>query len=229
MKFHSFLWDFFGLFYPRICAGCNNLLYKNEEMICTNCIISLPKTNYHTDPENETAKIFWGRKQIENASSYLYFRKGGIVQRLLHKLKYKGEKEIGLFLGKLIGYEIINTPFCDADIIVPVPLHKKKLAKRGYNQSEIIAKGISEVLNKPVVTDSLKRVFEKTSQTSKHRYDRWLNVNEIFEIKCAEGLANKHILLVDDVVTTGATIEACVEALQKCENTKISIITVAKA
>ena len=192
-------------------------------------MIDLPRTNFHNDDNNETAKIFWGRAQIENASSYLHFTKGGIVQRLLHKLKYKGEIEIGTFLGNLIGNELIQTRFSDVDIIVPIPLHSKKLAKRGYNQSEIIANGISAVLNKPINSKSLVRISEKTSQTNKHRYERWLNVKEIFKVKDKKTLNNMHILLVDDVVTTGATLEACVEALQQCDNIKISIITVAKA
>jgi ComF family protein len=192
-------------------------------------LYNLPRTNFHNDPENDAAQVFWGRARIENTASYLYFQKKGIVQSILHKLKYKGEKELGVFMGRIYGYELRDTLFAQVDVIIPVPLHIQRLKKRGYNQSEMFAKGLAEVFHKPVDVESLKRRIANPSQTRKHRYERWLNVNEVFEVIYPENLVGKHILLVDDVVTTGATLESCANVILECENTKVSIVTLAKA
>lgn len=229
MKLSELLSGFFGLFYPRICPACNNTLVKNEIFLCTRCILELPLTHFHKDPENAVAQMFWGRVNIENASAYLYFNKKSIVQHLLHKLKYKGEKEIGEFLGRLIGHELKGTAFENVDFIVPLPLHRKRQKQRGYNQSEMIALGIAQVFNKKVMTNILVRKFANPTQTRKHRYERWLNVQEVFEVTNYLTIANKHILLVDDVITTGATLEAGSGVLLEGENTRVSIIAVAKA
>jgi ComF family protein len=229
MKLIDWAHDFYSLFYPATCAGCCNSLMRNEEVLCTTCLYNLPRTNFHNDPENEVAQIFWGRAKVENASSYLYFHKKGIVQAILHKLKYKGEKEVGIFMGRIYGYDLKDTMFAQADVIIPVPLHIRKFKERGYNQSEMLAKGLAVVLNKPVDITSLKRRIANPTQTRKHRYERWLNVNEVFEVKYPENLEGKHILLVDDVVTTGATLESCANVILECENTKVSIVTLAKA
>lgn len=221
--------DFYSLFYPSVCAGCNDTLFRNEDVLCTSCLYNLPRTNFHRDSVNEVAQIFWGRARVENAASFLYFQKKGIVQAVLHKLKYKGEKELGVFMGRIYGHELRDTAFAQVDVIIPVPLHIKKLKERGYNQSEMLAKGLAEVLNKPVDVTSLKRRIANPTQTRKHRYERWLNVNEVFEVTNPENLGNKHILLVDDVVTTGATLESCANVILECENTKVSIVTLAKA
>lgn len=229
MKGFGFIHDFFGLFYPRICPACDNPLVRNEEFLCTSCLLDLPRTNFHKDPENEVTQMFWGRVNVENASAFLYFQKKSKVQRLLHKLKYKGEKEIGEFLGRSIGNELKETAFNDVDIIIPLPLHPKKQKIRGYNQSEMIALGLGKALDKKVEAGVLIRKIANSTQTRKHRYERWLNVEEVFEVVNHERIANKHVLLVDDVVTTGATLEASAGELLKAENTKVSIITVAKA
>lgn len=229
MKLSELFSDFFGLFYPRICPGCNNPLVKNELFLCTRCIYELPLTHFHKNPENEVAQMFWGRATIENASAYLYFDKKSMVQLLLHKLKYKGEKEIGEFLGRLIGYELQGTAFENIDFIIPLPLHRKRQKQRGYNQSEMIAIGIAQVFNKKVITNLLVRKYANPTQTRKHRYERWLNVQEVFEVSNYQSIAHKHILLVDDVITTGATLEAGSAVLLKGENTRVSIIAVAKA
>ncbi len=229
MKGFGFIHDFWGLFYPRICPACDNPLVRNEEFICTSCLMDLPRTNFHKDPENEVAQMFWGRVNVENASAFLYFQKKSKVQHLLHKLKYKGDKDIGRFLGRLAGNELKETPFEHIDLIIPLPLHPKKQKIRGYNQSEMIAQGIGEVLGKKIETGVLIRKIANTTQTRKHRYERWLNVEEVFEVVNHEKIANKHVLLVDDVVTTGATLEASAGELLKAENTKVSIVTVAKA
>jgi ComF family protein len=161
--------------------------------------------------------------------AYCYFQKGGHAQKLLHKLKYKGQKEIGYELGKMIGYDLLNSPFVESDVIIPVPLHKSKFRKRGYNQSEYIAKGIAEIMGNPVDTDSLYRAIANPTQTKRHRYERWINVEGIFVLNNPERIANKHILLVDDVITTGATLEACTNALLQAENVQVSIVALAKA
>ncbi|HEY4786405.1 MAG TPA: ComF family protein [Bacteroidales bacterium] len=225
----SFANDFIGLFYPKICASCSELLVRNEILFCTTCRYELPRTNFHLDKENEVAQIFWGRVPVENATAHFYFHKGGRVQELLHKLKYKGQKEIGVELGKIIGKELEQSPFNQVDAIIPVPLHPSKKRKRGYNQSECVASGIASAMSKPLNINSLVRVVANPTQTRKHRFERWTNVEGIFALKEQRSIENKHILLVDDVVTTGATLEACASALLQAKNVKVSIATVAKA
>lgn len=220
--------DFFNLIFPKLCCACNNALLKNEDIICVSCTVNLPKTNFHLDKENPVNKVFWGRVQIEMATSFYLFSKKSKVQKLLHHLKYKGGKEVGSVVGKLFGYDLKESEyFKGIDFIVPVPLHKNKLKKRGYNQSEWIAKGISEAMDIPVNVDTLFRKEDSQTQTKKGRYKRWENVSEIFGILNNE-LTNKNVLLVDDVVTTGATIEACAQVLIK-NNCKVYVATIAFA
>lgn len=229
MLFRKLISDFTGLFYPRLCASCNEALVKNEVLFCTSCRLDLPRTNYHTDPDNEIARIFWGRVSVVHASAHFYFQKGGRIQTLLHKLKYKSQQHIGIELGKMIGRDLKNSSFNQIDTIIPVPLHKSKKRRRGYNQSECIAIGISEIMGKPLDTKTLQRAIANPTQTKKHRYERWSNVEGIFTLVRPENIANKHILLVDDVITTGATLEASALTLLQAENVKVSIITAAKA
>lgn len=225
----SFISDFINLCYPKLCAACHNTLGKNENSICIACIINLPKTNYHLDTENPLNKIFWGRVQIEMVASYYFFNKGNKVQKLLHELKYKGNKNVGEKIGILYGYELLNSPILNsADFIIPVPLHPKKLKKRGYNQSEWFANGLSQSMNIPIATDVLYRNVDSATQTKKSRFNRWENVAEIFSVNEGNELNNKHVLLVDDVITTGATIEACAKVL-KAKNIKVSVVTIACA
>lgn len=225
----SFINDFINLCYPKLCAACHNTLVKNESDICTACIINLPKTNFHLDIDNPLNKIFWGRVPVEMVAAYYFFNKGNKVQRLLHELKYKSNKNVGEKIGVLYGYELLNTPvFNTIDYIIPVPLHPKKLKKRGYNQSEWFANGLSQSMNIPVSTNILYRNTDSTTQTKKSRFNRWENVAEIFGVKTPELLKNKHILLVDDVITTGATIEACAKILKE-HHAKISVVSIACA
>ncbi|PCJ26187.1 MAG: amidophosphoribosyltransferase [Flavobacteriales bacterium] len=220
--------DFFNLIFPKLCCACNNPLLKNENIICTSCVVTLPKTNFHLDKENPVNKVFWGRVQIEMATSFYAFSKKSKVQNLLHHLKYKGVKEVGYVVGKLFGFDLNESDnFKMTDFIVPVPLHKKKLKKRGYNQSEWIANGISESMDIPINIDTLFRKQDSQTQTKKSRYKRWENVGEIFGV-ANNNLDNKRVLLIDDVVTTGATIEACAQVLIK-RNCKIFVATIAYA
>lgn len=219
---------FVGIFYPQICAACGNALYHNEGVICLNCFIDLPRTKFHHIADNEVARIFWGRIQIANATSFMYFTRDSRYRQILHDLKYNGRKKVGIELGRLFGLELRDTAFRTADLILPVPLHPVKLRKRGYNQSELIAQGISAAINIPVETAYISRITPTATQTKKTRYERWENVRDCFSISNAEQLKNKHVILVDDVITTGATIEACASALaENTENLTISIASLA--
>jgi ComF family protein len=222
--------DLLNLLFPITCAACGNVLMKNERVICLTCNYYLPRTNFHLEPDNPVAVIFWGRVRIENATAFYYFNKASRYRHLIHELKYRGRKDIGLELGRIFGYEMMVSPgFRLIDLVLPVPLHKKKLIKRGFNQSECIARGISEAMNKPLDTLSVIRTVYSDTQTRKTRYDRWLNVEGIFKVTDRSSLFGKHILLVDDVVTTGATIEACASEILKVEGTKVSVAVLAMA
>lgn len=229
MFWKNFLNDFVGLLYPNLCAACSEPLVKYEQVLCLRCLASLPRTHFQHDGENIVAQMFWGRVKVEHAAAYLYFQKGGHVQHLLHKLKYKGEKRIGEALGGLMALEMGDSLFKNIDVIVPVPLHKSRLRTRGYNQSECIATGLGAGFELPVLCDLLERVVANPTQTRKHRYDRWTNVEGIFSLKQPQRLYGKHVLLVDDIITTGATLEACASELLKASGCRVSILAVAVA
>lgn len=222
--------DIINLFFPQVCISCGEVLNRHDEFICLKCLVHLPRTNFHSEPDNKVEQIFWGRVRIEKAASYFYFNKGSSYQRLLHDLKYRGNYELGVYLAKNYAEEIIRFGFFESiDAIVPVPLHTKKLKKRGYNQSLAIAEGIKAATNIPIIHSNLIRTDFNSTQTLKGRYDRWENVSDIFDVLKPEQFKNKHILLVDDVVTTGATLEACAVKILGSENSKVSILTLAYA
>ncbi|PLX12159.1 MAG: amidophosphoribosyltransferase [Marinilabiliales bacterium] len=225
----QYLTDLFNLFFPNLCLVCNSHLVNQEELICTKCLYNLPKTGYHQEIDNPVSQLFWGRTKIEYATAYFTFSKGSRYQDLMHKFKYHGSKEIGYVLGKAFGNHIRESVFNEVDVIVPVPLHKSKLKKRGYNQSEWIGMGLSEALQVPLDIISFIRLVATETQTRKSRFERWKNVENIFSITNKEALTGKHILLVDDVVTTGSTLEACANVLLDLDNTKVSIATLAVA
>jgi len=218
-----------NLFYPNLCKSCGNALNEQEEVICISCLLRLPKTGFHMHDENPVSRIFWGRVNIKAATSFLFFSKMGRVQSLIHQLKYKRQKEVGLLIGKLFGDDLLNSPYyTDIDFIIPVPLHPKKLKTRGYNQSLMIANGLQESMGIEVFT-GLQRKAHSSTQTRKSRYERWENVKDIFEIKEHKRLESKSVLLVDDVLTTGATLEACAQVLLDISGLQISIATLAYA
>ncbi|MBN1181777.1 MAG: ComF family protein [Bacteroidales bacterium] len=227
--FGILLRDFITTIYPSICPACGSVLVNQEENICIQCLYHLPKTRFHEDSANPVAQMFWGRVNVKYATSMFYYNKGGHYQQLLHNLKYKGKDAIGEELGKIFGHELSSTCFSNIDIIMPVPLHNTKLIKRGYNQSEAIAKGLSQTLNKPYNTNTLTRNIPNESQTRKSKYQRWENVENIFHLKDTSSLEGKHILIVDDIVTTGATLESCARELLKIKGVKVSIATLAMA
>lgn len=224
----NYFHDLLALFFPEICAGCGTNLFQNEKVICTNCIYNLPLTNFHKDPLNKLTKQLWGRFIFIQASSYVYFRKEGKVQNIMHQLKYNKRPEAGFKMGEMYSY-ILSTSeqWIKPDIIIPVPLHPAKQKKRQYNQSEYIANGMASVLKLPVVTDNLIRSENTETQTRKSRFERYENLKGAFHCRDGNRLVNRHILLVDDVMTTGATLEACSTVLLKIDGVKLSIATIA--
>lgn len=222
--------DFVNLFYPKVCQVCNSILVKGEDIICVSCLHELPVTNYHLNKENPVVKVFYGRIPIENATALLEFQKKGSVQKLIHQLKYRKQKEISSFLGRWLGEEITATgDYKDVDIVIPVPLHRKKLKIRGFNQVEGFGKEIAKALEVPYKDDVLLKKSFSTTQTLKERLSRWGNIQETFVLTNAGTISNKHVLLVDDIITTGATLEACAQTLQQVPKLRISIATMAIA
>lgn len=222
--------SFVELFFPRQCVVCGAILHDGEEVLCLGCNIGMPRTDYHLQADNLVERSLWGKVPLQRATSYIYYRKGDEYRRILHLLKYEGRSDVGETMGRFIATDLLRYGFFDGvDIIVPVPLHPDKLKSRGYNQSECIAKGISSVVSIPVDTVSLLRQKSNETQTRKSAFGRWENVEGIFKLHSAGAFAGKHILLVDDVLTTGATITACADALAGVENVRISVLTLAVA
>lgn len=220
--------DLTSLLFPRLCGACNMVLTKGEKEVCTHCIYHLPYTDFHLDADNLLMKQFWGRVPVHTAMALLYFQKSGKTQNLIHQLKYKGRKSIGIFLGIKIGERLLlSEAYQEIDFIVPVPLHYKKELSRGYNQSKLIAEGISKVIHVPVLNKVLTRKKPTGSQTRKDRYERSENLLQVFDTNRKYNISDKHILLVDDVVTTGATLEMCGIALHKQHIKKLSIAAAA--
>jgi ComF family protein len=218
------------LLFPKLCVVCGDKLIEQEQWICLHCLHHIPRTNFHLDPDNPVAQIFYGRIPIELATSFFYFSKGSKYQTLLHNLKYKGMKELGDEIGKHFGIDLMQSPgFSSVDVICPVPLHPDKEKKRGYNQSWWIASGMARQMEKELSDDNLKRITATETQTRKGRFERWQNVEGIFGLSHPEAFTGKHILLVDDVVTTGSTLEACAQAIISATNARVSIATLATA
>lgn len=231
MNFLYDLWeDFIGLLFPRICYGCGNHLMRNESLICTECYVMIPRTDYHNQNNNPVAQLFWGRCNIEKAAAFSYYNKGSRIRSLIHHLKYNGIREVGPELGKIYGASLKSSGFTDdIDIIIPVPLHPSKERTRGFNQSELISQGLAEATGISVETGVIVRIEKSQTQTKRSRYERWTNVEGIFGVKNPEKLEDRHILLVDDVITTGSTIESCTNELLKIKGVKVSVIALAYA
>lgn len=224
--FHNFL----NLFFPDLCVVCNDRLTEGEQHVCTDCLLLLPKTNFHLHPDNRLERFFAGRIPFQHIAAYAYFVKGGSIQSIIHELKYRRNPQIGSFVGELCGENIRGSQFiANIDILVPVPLHPKREKQRGYNQSLEICKGISRMTGIPIDNNTLIRKVNNESQTKNVRFDRWKNVEDIFSITDEIPFQNKHILLVDDVITTGSTLESCAKEILKCEGAKISIYAVGTA
>ncbi len=230
IKLSTWTSDLLGLFFPNSCRLCGKTLHQQEEILCTTCLYKLARTNFQHSPENPVMDIFSGRLPLFSATAFLFFSKGGGTRRLIHKLKYKGNKEIGVHLGMLFGNQLDSSElFSTSDAIIPVPLHPRKEHKRGYNQSLMICEGLASRMNARVFSDVLYRKVHSSSQTRKSRYERWENVKDIFEIKKGHHLEGKHLILVDDVITTGATLEACGNKLLEIPDIRLSIASLAYA
>lgn len=226
----GYLADFVSLLFPELCPACQAGLVANEYIICSDCRYNLPYTNFHLQADNIVAQQFYGKIKVEAAFALYYFTKGGKVQNLMHHFKYKGMQRIGNLLGNIAGTQLAQNPiFSTADLIIPVPLHKKRLRERGYNQSTCFAKGLAEKLYAVVEDNNLQRRVATATQTHKSRFARFENMQEVFTIKHPERLINKHVLLVDDIVTTGSTLEACGIELLKIPGLTLSIATIAYA
>ena len=218
------------LIFPKLCNGCDELLLLNENVICSNCRHSLPLTNHHLILNNDTTKKFYGIINIEFGASMLYFNKEGIVQKLIHNLKYKGNENIGVFLGEWYANDLKNNKIINSvSEIIPVPLHPKRFKERGYNQVAQFAEHIASALNVKYIDNVLLKVTNTDSQVLKSRFARWTSNEELFTLQNKSTIANKHILLVDDLITTGATMEACINVLNQAENIKISVACMAIA
>ena len=220
--------DLFNIFYPKICVNCDDILSQNEKTLCTICRHDLPLINFTNYIDNKITKIFYGRVLIEKANSLLFYKKVGITKKLIHELKYKGNEDVGVFFGNWLG-EIIkeNKEFLNIDCIIPVPLHPKKKRQRGYNQVSKFGESLSTHLEKPFEENILLRTSSSKTQTFKARFDRFNNNDTKFMLSNLTALKDKHVLLIDDVITTGATLEACAKELQKTAGLKISILTMA--
>jgi ComF family protein len=227
MKIISYLVD---LFYPKLCLSCGRKLLETERVICTHCKVDLPRTNFHLKKDNPVEILFWGRCNVYSAAAYYRYLKGGNVQQLIHNFKYKGFQEIGVYIGEQYGRQLMESEyFKTVDYLIPVPLHPKKKLKRGFNQSEVFGKGLEKSMAAKLDTDNLHRLIHTSSQTKKSRWERYKNVSDIFGIHDAEKLRGKHVLIIDDVITTGSTIEACVQKLNEIEGIKISVAAMATA
>lgn len=228
--FQSVRQSLLHLFYPRLCEGCGRPLIAAEEVLCLSCVLQIPETNYHLHPDNEAALRFAGRIPYQQVTSYAYFVNDGLMQHLVHGLKYRGRQAIGTYLGSRLGQQLKTAGWAAGiDCIVPVPLYRKKQASRGYNQSELIAAGLSNTLNIPVARKLLVRTRDTETQTSKTRQQRVSNMQNAFSVHDPALCRHKHILLCDDVLTTGATLEACALALLEQPGVKISIATIGVA
>lgn len=218
------------LFFPQTCAGCGSDAIDTEQLLCLSCLQRLPVTESFSHDENATEKMLMGRFRFLHAASYYFYTHGSVIQRLMHQFKYKQRKDIGLFFGKKMGEAIQQSSrFKQVDALVPLPLHPRKEKQRGYNQANILCEGISDQLNLPILNRVVSRISGSSSQTSRNRTDRWQLLGESFVLQDPALLAGRHILLVDDVITTGATLEACSRELLKAPIASLSICTLACA
>ena len=222
----SFWHRLLDLISPRLCVVCGQRLTVSEETICTKCNLHLPRTGFQQDPyENEMAKLFWHQIPIERATALFYYESHSDTANIIYMLKYNNHPEIGEVIGRMTARELQTNDFFDGiDAIVPVPLAKKRLRHRGYNQSVEIAKGISEITGLPIYNKVVRRNTFEGSQTNKGRWERNENVEKVFELIDSETVHGKHLLIVDDVVTTGATVIACAKELCKAGNVKVSVL-----
>lgn len=223
MKWKEIRLSILHLCYPHICAGCGQDLPDEDAELCLRCLHSLPETCFEQHPGNPVEKLFRGRLPLVAATAQFYFTKESLMQQLLHLLKYKGQKDLGLYLGRLMGRQLLQAARIIPDALVPLPLFPQRERKRGYNQATILCQGMAEVMHLPVLDKVITRPEHTDTQTKKGRVDRWKNMEGKFAIVNRDAIRGKHLLLVDDVITTGATLEACGHELLQQENTRLSV------
>ena len=230
-KLSTYYKSFIDLLFPRCCVVCGKPLMRSEEFLCTSCNMNLPRTNYHLLPDNPIERLFWNKVKLEKATSYYYYYRGGEMRKIIHEMKYAKKKEIGAVMGRQMAAELRPSGFFDGiDLLMPVVLHKKKQRDRGFNQSEWIARGIVSVTGLLLDAESVVRDKFTETQTHKSKFERWENVSGFFSLtKHADELAGKHLLIVDDVLTTGATIVSVASCLSAVEDVRISVLTLAIA
>lgn len=219
-----------GLVFPHICENCGSDLLSKTNLLCGNCLARLPDTDFHFHASNPIEKIFWGRMPVSSAASHYYYTRSSIVQGLMQQIKYKGNRELAGYLGLLTGEWLRGSiRFNNIDALVPLPLHPERERKRGYNQAELLCRGMSGAMNLPVITGAVARLKSTETQTKKGRIERWTGMEGRFGVIDESSLKNRHLLLVDDVITTGATLEACGKELLSVEGVRLSVATLCYA
>jgi len=228
--FKTILSDFLHLLYPHNCEGCGTDNLNKDSFLCARCLSELPETGFFSVPDNPVEQKLYGRIKFEQAGAGFYFTKHGLLQHLIAQLKYKHNPEIGRFLGKLIGYQLMATSrFDNLEALIPLPLNNQREQFRGYNQAQLICEGINSVWQKEILNDVIIRTANTETQTHLHADNRWENVSDAFSIIDEEKLKGKHVALIDDVITTGASIESCGSELLKVDRLKLSVIIVGAA
>ena len=218
------------MLFPHVCTGCGNDIISSKNILCLSCLHSMPETQFQFFQSNPVEKSFWGRLSIQAVTAQYYFTKESLMQILLHELKYKGNRELGIYLGRLMGEQIIQSErFTGIEALIPLPLFPSRERKRGYNQSELLCRGMSEIMMIPVIKDAVIRNKFTDSQTKKGRIERWKNMEGKFEIMNAASICNRHVMLVDDVITTGATMEACGTELLNIQGLSLSLASLCYA
>jgi ComF family protein len=226
----SYLNDFAHLIYPHHCEGCGSDVLQNSQLLCSECLLQLPETGFAPIQENTVEKRFYGRLPIYSATAAFYFTKESLIQHLMHQLKYKGNKDVGIYLGKLLGHQLKQSNrFNEVEVLIPLPLNPKREFKRGYNQAMLICEGIAEVVQKPIANNAVVRTVFTETQTKNDRIHRWENMDGVFEVADEIEIKDKHVLLIDDIITTGATLEACGKVILEHHPKALSIASVAYA
>ncbi|MGB8193403.1 MAG: ComF family protein [Chitinophagaceae bacterium] len=220
--------SFTHLFFPQVCNGCGSDLVSNDQLLCLHCIHQLPYTSFQLHGGNPVEKIFWGRLPVMQAAGIFYLTKNSTLEKLLYQVKYRGKKEVGEYCGRLMGQAIQHSSFAEVDALIPLPLFPKKERQRGYNQAAALCEGIASIIHKPVLQQAVQRTMSTDTQTHKNRLERWANMQGRFHVPDAANVAGKHVLLVDDVITTGATLDACGNELAAAGAT-VSILTLGYA
>jgi ComF family protein len=226
----NYLDDLARIFYPHSCVGCGFEIYDTRHFLCLKCLAGLPFTGFEKSSGNYVARLFAGRLPFQKAASWLFFGKSGITQTLIHQLKYRGNIDLGEYLGRKMGVSLGEAGwFSDIDVLIPLPLNQKKLNIRGYNQSTVLCRGLHAATGIPMEEVAVMRTIFTETQTRKSRMQRWTNVEHVFDLQEAGHLQGRHALLIDDVITTGATMDACGQILLKVPGLKLSFLSLAVA